>query len=121
MTNAIVICYDASSVTIRGIVGMTQLAYLVNWVKMATSINPLGTFLKVDPSCVTQIQSFNDPGCVAASAAATVNAQRAAESSIGLPVGLAIGVLTVLLVTIGIVVITVWLIKTKKSRASRTM
>ena len=117
ITNAYVICYDATRVTIRGIVDEMKLEYLKDWViKVASTISPLGTTLKVDKGCAVQIQSFDDSECITA-----VSAQKAVGNSIGLSVGLAVSSLVIVCVLIGIVVIIVMLIKVKKLSCSRTM
>ena len=121
MTNAEVICYDITRVTLRGTVEAMQLPYLQDWVaNEATNIDILGALLKVDKSCPVQIQSFDDPECPVV---ANVDAQQTVDrGTIGLSAGLAIGgVAAVAGIGLAAAVVIALLIKKKKYKENTIM
>ena len=118
MSNANVICYDITRVTLRGTVEAMQLAYLEDWVlNMAKTVDIQGVLLTVDNGCEVEIQSLDDPECIAGVTAQQVTS----TSSTGLSVGIAIGgVATVVAIVIAIVVIVLF-IKGKRSSRKHTL
>ena len=104
VSNANVICYDITRVTLRGTVEAMQLPYVEDWVlNMAKTIDIQGVVLTVDNGCEVEIQSLDDPECPLANG----NAQQVVEpATTGFSVGFAVaGVVVVAILVITVVVI----------------
>lgn len=57
------LCFAATSITLRGVVSSNLVGSLQGWINNTRTINIFGVTLSVDANCPVQISSFRDMGC----------------------------------------------------------
>eukprot|EP00731_Ephydatia_muelleri_P017735 Em0010g833a len=116
------LCFDATSITLRGSVSSNLVGYLQSWITNTRAINIFGATLSVDQNCPVQISSVRDMGCPTAvtttkpSTTTTGSGQQVAlADTVGSAAGAIVGGIVVgVCITIFIVVLIFALRKMKK-------
>ena len=98
-------CFDDFSITLRGNLEKSLVAYLQEWVSTkATTVQVQGVPLTVDKNCKVIITSLDDAGCNGAVTTAQ-QATAAPYTTIAIAVGAAVGGLVLFAIIILVVVI----------------
>lgn len=117
------LCFAATSITLRGVVSSNLVGSLQNWINNTRTINIFGVTLSVDGNCPVQISSFRDMGCptaVTTSSTTGSGPQVALAQTVGSAAGATLGGMVAGVCIAVVIVVLVLALRKMKKRSITT-